>query len=264
MAFLIFRRSFVTVYTVRTFFAEGKVLVDLDGWTEAELEKTIHEASRIEGAGSRIAFLSGFFLGLRYRESTLIGDDNTAEVFVINLSEVDCFTFIDYIEAMRLSDSYERFLENLRGVRYRNSTVDYVNRKHFFTDWADYEPVFVDDFTTQIGGGRDKNAIKMLNLKEDGMLYLPGIRPYHRSVNYIPSENIDDSVLQALKTGDYAGIYSSRQGLDVSHVGIIIRDEDSIVLRHASSNRRYRKVIDQDLKEYISEKPGLIILRPRD
>jgi len=246
------------------FFTEGSVLVDLGGWSEAELEKTMREAFRIEGAGSRIAFLSGFFLGLKYRESTLIGDIGTAEVFVINLAEADCFTFIDYIEAMRLSDSFKRFMENLRKVRYRDSRVDYMNRKHFFTDWAEYEPSFVDDVTTQIGGGRDKNAVKMLNLKEDGTLYLPGIKPYHRTVNYIPSENIDDSVLQALKTGDYAGIYSSKQGLDVSHVGIIIRDEDSIVLRHASSDRRYRKVIDQDLNEYIAEKPGLIILRPKD
>ena len=240
------------------------MLVDLGGWTEAELEKTMREAFRIEGAGLRIAFLSGFFLGLRYRESTLIGDIDTAEVFVINLSEVDCFTFVDYIEAMRLSDSFEDFIENLRRVRYRDSIVDYVNRKHFFTDWAEYEPVFVDDVTTQIGGGRDKSTVKMMNLKEDGTLYLPGIKPYHRSVNYIPSENIDDAVLQALTSGDYAGIYSSKQGLDVSHVGIIVKDEDSIVLRHASSDRRYRKVIDQDLKEYIEGKAGLIILRPRD
>ena len=240
------------------------MLVDLGGWTEAELEKTMREAFRIEDAGSRIAFLSGFFLGLKYRESTLIGDINTAEVFVINLSEVDCFTFIDYIEAMRLSDSFQHFIENLRKVRYRNSIVDYVSRKHFFTDWAEYEPSFVDDFTTQIGGGRDKSAVKMLNLNEDGTLYLTGIKPYHRTVNFIPSEKIDDSVLQALKTGDYAGIYSPKQGLDVSHAGIIIRDEDSIVLRHASSDRKYRKVIDQDLKEYISGKPGLIILRPQN
>jgi Protein of unknown function (DUF1460) len=243
---------------------EGNVLVDLGGWTEAELEKTMREALRIEGAGPRIAFLSGFFLGLKYRESTLIGDNNTAEVFVVNLSEVDCFTFIDYIEALRLSDAFEHFIGNLRKVRYRNSVVDYVSRKHFFTDWAEYEPTFVDDITTQIGAGKDKNAVKMLNLKEDGTLYLPGIKPYHRTVNYIPSEKIEDSVLQALNTGDYAGIYSSKQGLDVSHVGIIIKDEESIVLRHASSDRGYRKVIDQDLKEYISEKPGLIILRPRD
>ena len=54
------------------------------------------------------------------------------------------------------------------------------------------------------------------------------------------------------------------RGLDVSHVGIIIRDRDTFLLRHASSDRRSRKVVDQELQEYISGTPGLIILRPRD
>jgi len=70
-------------------------------------------------------------------------------------------------------------------------------------------------------------------------------------------------MVQKLKTGDYAGIYSALQGLDVSHVGIIIKDGSYVSLRHASSDRRYRKVIDQDFQEYISGTPGLIVLRPR-
>jgi hypothetical protein len=52
------------------------------------------------------------------------------------------------------------------------------------------------------------------------------------------------------------------EGLDVSHVGIIIRDRDALLLRHASSDRRFRKVVDQDFQTYISGKPGLIVLRP--
>ena len=63
-------------------------------------------------------------------------------------------------------------------------------------------------------------------------------------------------MLQKLKTGDYAGIYSPMQGLDVSHVGIIIRDKDTFFLRHASSDRRFRKVVDQELQEYISGTTG--------
>jgi hypothetical protein len=241
------------------------VLVDLGRWTEVELAKVIGEASMIEDAGLRVTFLSGFFLGLKYRESTLIGDCNTVEAFVINLSGVDCFTFIDYIEAMRLSDSFESFLKNLKQVRYRGSILDYWNRKHFFTDWTAYEPTFVDDLTTQIGSGRFKSIVKMLNLKENGTNLLPGIEPVQRTINYIPPENIDETVLRELKTGDYAGIYSPAQGLDVSHVGIIIKkDGNTVTFRHASSDRKFRKVFDQDFQEYVSEKPGLIIFRPRN
>lgn len=239
------------------------VHIALGRWAETKLDSIIREASLIKDCGLRIGFLSGFFLGLEYKEATLIGDSSTSEVFVINLSGVDCFTFVDYVEAMRLSDSFEGARNNLQKVRYRNSVVSYESRKHFFTDWAEYEPASVNDLTEQIGGGKAESVLKMMNLKEDGLPLLFGIEPHQRIIKYIPSENIDGAVLQRLRTGDYAGVYSTMQGLDVSHVGIIIKDGNTVTLRHASSDRRFRKVIDQDLQEYMSGKPGLIVLRPR-
>lgn len=236
--------------------------IDLGRWTEVELDKIIFEASLIKDNGQRIKFLSDFFIGLEYKESTLIGDSTAAEVFVVDLSGVDCFTFVDYIEAMRLSDSFGGFLKSLRQARYRNCIVSYEDRKHFLTDWAEYGPVTVSDVTEQIGGGKVKSTLKLINLKKDGTPLLPGIRSHQRKINYIPHENINGTVVGKLKTGDYAGIYSAMSGLDVSHVGIIIKDGTGVSLRHASSDRRFRKVIDQDFQAYISGKPGLIILRP--
>ena len=228
--------------------SEFKVYIDLGRWTEVELDKLILEASLIKDSGQRIKFLSDFFIGLEYKESTLIGDSSAAEVFVVNFSGVDCFTFVDYIEAMRLSDSFGGFLNSLRQVRYRNSIVSYEYRKHFLTDWAEYGPVTVTDVTEQIGGGKVKSILKMINLKEDGTPLLPGIGSYQRKINYIPPENINGTVVGKLKTGDYAGIYSAMSGLDVSHVGIIIKDGNKVSFRHASSDRRFRKVIDQDFQ----------------
>lgn len=240
------------------------MLIDLGRWTEAELDNIMRKASLIEDAGPRIEFLSGFFIGLDYKESTLLGDIDTEEVFVINFPGVDCFTFIDYVEAMRLSDSYENFLKNLKQVRYVKGIVSFKNRKHFFTDWAEYQPAFVEDITGHIGGCKAKSIVKIMNLNKDGTPLLPGVGAPHRTIKYIQSEDLDSSVLQKLKTGDYAGIYSPLQGLDVSHVGIVIRDRDTFFLRHASSDSKYRQVIDHGLQEYISGSPGLIILRPRD
>jgi hypothetical protein len=62
--------------------------------------------------------------------------------------------------------------------------------------------------------------------------------------------------------GDYTGIYSDLKGLDVSHVGIIIKDGVNVYLRHASSQKEYSKVIDQDFRKYMVDKPGIIVLRP--
>jgi hypothetical protein len=64
-----------------------------------------------------------------------------------------------------------------------------------------------------------------------------------------------------MKTGDYVGIYSEKEGLDVSHVGIIIKEKDAVNLRHTSSLKKHREVIDEDFKEYLKNKPGIIALR---
>ena len=236
----------------------------LGKWTTDKLEQMLEEASKIRGSAARIDFISKHFLNTDYKESTLVGDINTPEVFVINLEGVDCFTFIDYVEAMRLSHSFPAFKENLKRIRYRSGVVAFKNRNHFFTDWEKSNSGFVSDITGRAGAKKTKNITKTLNKKQDGTRFLPGIPFKKRPLKYIPSDAIDKSVINNLQTGDYIGIYSEKQGLDVSHVGIIIKDKVSIFLRHASSAKKYRKVIDHDFKEYISGKPGLIVLRPKD
>lgn len=234
----------------------------LGRWTEGALQSVLSEASQIQDVSERIAFLSMHFLETPYKESTLIGGRNTPEVFVINFEGVDCFTFIDYIEAMRLSASFSEFKDNLRMVRYKAGRVAFENRNHFFTDWVELNLEFVEDVTEGIGGKSAIKVEKMINVKEDGTYFLNGINPKQRIVKYIHSVAIDDSIISKLNTGDYAGIYSDIKGLDVSHVGIIIKDSDKVYLRHASSVKR--KVVDEDFGTYMSDKPGLVILRPKD
>jgi hypothetical protein len=228
----------------------------LGRFSENELDRIMHESSRIADIGRRIDFLSARFLDIDYAESTLIGDKDTPEVFVINFDGDDCFTFIEYVEALRLSETFSAFEENLKRVRYRRGEVSFVNRNHFFTDWKEANSDFVEDAKTI-------TIQKTLNEKKDGTFFLPGIYSPNREISYIPSAAINNSVLDRLETGDYAGIYSATEGLDVSHVGIIIKQGDNIYLRHASSQKEIRKVIDQNFKGYISGRPGIIILRPK-
>ncbi len=272
----------------------------LSKWTVAELDRILQHSFTIRDTGERIDSLSRQFLGIAYKESTLIGGINTPEVFVINLEEVDCFTFIEYIESMRLSGCFPEFKENLKRVRYRQGKVTFKTRKHFFTDWREYNQETIEDVTAMIGGAKTARVKKRLNLKSDGAYIIPGISPEEREINYIPVDVVDDLILNRLKTGDYAGIYSDEtlmsrsftkghenppplsiqmtgegkgegdqkgfsgeDGLDVSHVGIIIKSKNAIYLRHASSLKENRKVIDADLRGYLTKKPGLVILRPK-
>jgi hypothetical protein len=236
--------------------------VRLGKLSQDELDHIIRESSRIRDAGSRIEFLSGHFLDIVYAEESLTGSNDTPEVFTINLEAVDCFTFIEYVEAMRLSNSYPEFELKLKMVRYNSGEVSFESRNHFFTDWREFNPN-VYDATQEIGGGSGMTVVKRLNEKEDGKYFLPGIRPVDREISYIPSDAIAESAIRRLRTGDYAGIYSPLTGLDVSHAGIIIVRKEGFYLRHASSQKRYRKVVDQDFNNYMAQKPGLIVLRPK-
>jgi hypothetical protein len=231
-------------------------------WTKDELDSIIWEASGIADPGERIALLSEHFFNTPYQESTLIGSDHCEEELVIDLSGLDCFTFLDYVEAMRLSRSFSDFQDRLQQVRYRGSLVSYRTRNHFFTDWAEYRSAFVRDTTKETGKGRAKNLQKTLNRKGDGALFLNGVEPVDRTITYIPTDELDETMLQRLRTGDYAGIYTDSPGLDVSHVGIIIRAGASLFLRHASSSSDLRKIVDQAFMQYMKGKPGLVVLRP--
>jgi len=235
----------------------------LGRWTQNELDRLISEAAGIRDTGKRIDFLSSQFLGVKYTPSTLIGDMSTPEVFVIDLEGVDCFTYLDYIEAMRLSASFSAFKENLKKVRYRSGKVAFENRNHFFTDWREFNSAYVDDITEKVGGSRTKSVRKVLNLRGDGTPFLPGIAPRERLIQYIPSDAVDDTVTRRLRTGDYVGIYTKIQGLDVTHTGIIIKKHGRLYLRHASSARSNRKVVEQEFLMYISKTPGIIVLRAK-
>jgi hypothetical protein len=122
---------------------------------------------------------------------------------------------------------------------------------------------YIVDASSDTGAEKITNVRKILNDKGDGTFFIPGVSCRGREFIYVPAIYINETVIGNLKFGDYIGIYSEKEGLDVSHVGIIIREQGAVMLRHASSLNKYRKVVDEDFKEYMKDKPGIIVLRPR-
>ncbi len=234
--------------------------INLGNWTEQKFDKILKESTKIASVGARIEFLSRQFLDTPYEKSTLIGDIDTPEIFVINLGGIDCFTFLDYIEAMSISISFSEFTDNLKKVRYKSGEISYKRRNHFFTDWAEFNSSLVNDISVSISNGKNESIIINLNKKNDGTRFLAGIPCSEREIVYIPSIAIDNFVVDKLNTGDYIGVYSETQGLDVSHVGIIVMKKNTVTFRHASS--KHQRVVDEDFIEYITDKPGIIALRP--
>jgi len=233
-------------------------VVRLGKWDSIDLGRMLHAAAAMSDVRERIEYISGQFLGVPYEEATLVGSFDVAEELVICLRAVDCFTYIDYVESMRLSPSFGGFKEQLRRVRYRQGVIAYTTRNHFFTDWVDSSRV--RDVSAEIGLSEARSVRKVLNSKGYGTLFLPGIPEKPRKVTFIPAQALDDEMMDRLHTGDYVGIYTEREGLDVSHVGLIVRRAGGVSFRHASSTERM--VIDQDFRRYLSERPGIVVLRP--
>lgn len=238
-----------------------RTLVNFGRWSKTELAQIISTARRIEAPGDRIVAISRRFLDTPYLADTLVGDPQKAEQLVINLAGFDCFTLLDVVEALRRASDLTDFPEQLKQVRYCGGLVDYANRKHFFSDWVAGETAKIADVTAGVGQGRAQVVVKQLNHKSDGTLWLPGISGTRREITYIPTIKIDMDVLSALQAGDYVGIYSPHAGLDVSHTGLIVKAKDSVMLRHASSLDKIKRVVDVDLLEYLQGKSGLVVYR---
>lgn len=210
--------------------------------------------------GERISQISAAFLGTPYLADTLVGSSDTPEMLVINFRGVDCFTLLDYVQALSRSHDSASFEANLIRTRYIGGQVSYLKRRHFFTDWFAENPRNANDVTRSLSP-KTVTVLKQLNRQADGTEWVPGLGVIPRRITYIPSLAITVQVLNQIRTGDFVGIYATAQGLDVSHVGIAVRHDGRLWFRNASSLAATRKVVDTPFREYMRSKPGIIVLR---
>jgi hypothetical protein len=222
---------------------------------------TVRNNASSAGLSERSEIVSRQFLGVPYGANTLIGSASESEQLVVELQKVDCFTYVDYVEALKRADGREEFIDSLIDVRYKGGVVGFQNRKHFFTDWSASAPAIATDVTTSLSANSIQ-VTKDLNKKDSGGAYWPGLPVVPRTISYIPSQQIDSSVIGRLRTGDYIGAYAEDGGLDVTHIGIFIDTPDGPVFRNASSLRANNKVVDSPLLDYLQTVPGVVVLSP--
>ncbi|MCG9597617.1 DUF1460 domain-containing protein [Vibrio sp. Isolate25] len=207
----------------------------------------------------RIVQTSELFIGVDYETNTLTSINSEKEELVKNFNHVDCFTLLDYVTSLAFSDSFNQFDQNLKLARYLYGNVDFITRRHFFSDWLDDSAFHVQDVTRQLDA-RAVTTVKQINQKTpEGERWIPSVPIKYKDISFIPREFVDDALIRELKSGDLIGIYSHKRGLDVSHTGIFIENGDTPLLRHASSKEG--KVVDSPMLEYLGNKPGIIVYR---
>ena len=81
---------------------------------------------------------------------------------------------------------------------------------------------------------------------------------------YIPEEKLAE-VEDQLMDGDIVGITTNIEGLDISHMGILVRKAGRIHLLHASSTAEKVVLSDETLEEYLLSSrsaTGIMVARP--
>lgn len=223
------------------------------------------------------------FLGTKYVGKTL--DRNKKEQLVINLSELDCTTFVENCMALSLCCKTNRrdfmhFASFIRQIRYRNGSIAYEKRNHYFTQWvqANEEAAFVKSiYSTETPFTalqninlnfmskhpeyypqlvQDKSLVSIIAQGEQA---ISGMK-----VRYIPTSALNNSALlkKYIKNGDIIGLQTSKDGLDTSHLGIASWHADGkLHLLNASSIAG--KVIDDTntLYIYMKKQPSRIGIR---
>lgn len=230
----------------------------------------------------RIVTLGKSFSGTPYVAGTLEGQDT--ETLVVNLQSLDCTTFVETVLAMsQLTESqdptFETFQDNLRAIRYREGKIDgYASRLHYFTDWIqdNANKGMVIDISEELGGIPLEKEINFMSSNrhlypglEDDVAYRK-ILMAEKSLrgaplHYIPTEMVSE-VEEKLQAGDLVAMVTSIAGLDVSHTGILSREEDGrIHLLHASTSEMQVTVSPQPLAAYLASNKkmlGVIVVRP--
>ncbi len=242
-----------------------------------EALKTKKEASTAE-----LVVATGMqFLNTPYVAHTL---ESEKEELIINLRELDCTTFAENCLAIARTiksgqPTFENFTNELQQLRYRHGKIEeYPSRLHYFSDWI-YENAqngAIKDVTQQVCNTPFPLQVDFMSTHPDSYKQLKQNSSWveemktieaaisQRTMYYVPVEKVEE-VEDQLKSGDIIGITTSVKGLDMTHVGILIKVNGRIHLMHASSKLMKVVISEEPLAEYLKggkSNTGIMVARP--
>lgn len=219
------------------------------------------------------------FIGKPYVAQTL--EVNGDKELIINLSEVDCTTYLEYVlasvitlhqtENPKLAD----LAKTLTRLRYRDGIMKgYPSRLHYFSEWlADNAK---KGLITEVSGENFKRETCTLSFMGTHRSAYPHLaddanfkailaleKSFKPSLSILAKSKIEQSDSD-LKHGDLIGLVTSIKGLDVSHTGFIYKKNGVSYLLHASSANKKVEISDLPLKDYLAKSKstiGIVVYR---
>ncbi|MBR4771539.1 MAG: DUF1460 domain-containing protein [Bacteroidales bacterium] len=223
------------------------------------------------------------FLGTPYVAGTL---EIEPEQLTVNMAETDCILFVEMCVALALTakdaePSFDNYLDNLASLRYRDGIVDgYTSRLHYTSEWiAQGERRGVFKEVTSDCGGRPiaqkfnfmsthPASYKQLKDSPDDVAKMRRIEQALEAQDYcyIPKADLPRCV-KDIRSGDIVAFCSTVAGLDIAHIGIALRDGDTLTFIHASTTAKKVIINPQPLVTYINgvkSQSGLRVIRLTD
>jgi len=215
--------------------------------------KLIARAKTNSNLSDRIRIISSQLMGFPYIVHPLTGSQSHPEIFVTRMDGFDCVTYVETVLALAESKNIDDFPERLREIRYEHGVVEWRKRLHYTTEWSEYHVRRGDFLDLTVGEGTIER-IKRLS-------YLAGLAPKTSHFRYFPTRLLPQ-VSHRMMDGDLIYFVSTRKGLDVFHVGLLIKNGNHFHLRHAAHSRG--AVVEQELYDFVRANPmsGFIINRP--
>ena len=224
-----------------------------------------------------------FFLGTPYVASTL--DKNMEEQLVVNMHELDCFTFVENVLTLSSTArhdnlSMEYFMEKLTEIRYRKSQLtDYASRLHYTSDWM-YENEkngLLQNISEELSGVKETKRINFMSNHQTAYKQLASdeamlakIAQQEDIINnrggfyYLPKEQIAKQA-KDIPHMAIVGFVTAIDGLDTTHVGFAYRKKNGeLGFIHASSVQMEVVIDTMSLSDYcLSQKncKGIIVAR---
>lgn len=265
------------------------MLASVSGWSQSikftnektdtiRINNLLAKHSLQKESGNRIEEYAKEFIGTTYKGGTLEGKE---EMLTINMDKLDCTTFVETVMALSITTGEKRhswrdFAHNLRSLRYRGGIIDgYASRLHYISDWVvdNVHRGNIEEVT-----GRFEDAayeIKTIDfmtanrelypaLSDNGVFNkIKEIESGYRSHRFplIKSKSVSKATKGFLQSGDVIAFACAKKGLDVSHLGIVIYEDGTAKLLHASS-REGRVVIDKlPLADYVAKNRNITGIR---
>jgi cell wall-associated NlpC family hydrolase len=214
---------------------------------------------RAQPVALRVESISRQFLGRPYVTNPLVGSVDTPEVFIAGVNGIgggfDCVTYVETVVARAIARNPKDYASLLRRIRYDSGRVDWKRRNHYMTNWIrnNARAGFVQPVNLGVASITKKRQLNMV----------PGLPLQNQRFSCVPKRLLPGAAGK-IQSGDLIFFASTRPHLDVYHCGIVIRDGERLLMRHASRSKG--GVVEQELSTFLkaNRMAGVILARPID